>query len=179
MGNDLVVAVQSFFIKGFLPKGLNATILALIPETEAAGVMKDYQPISCCNLLYKVISKIRVNRFKSILPQFINLNRVCETTIVNGKCATCYGDGQDYHKEHISPRCAVKIDISKTFDSVQWEFVLNILSALNFPDIFIYWIRLCITTPSFSMQVNRELAELFRSKRRLRQGCALSPLSCV
>lgn len=41
---------------------------------------------------------------------------------------------KDYHKDNVFSRCAMKIDISKAFDSVQWEFVLNTLSALEFPD---------------------------------------------
>lgn len=69
------MAVQSFFIKGFLPKGLNSTILALIPKKEEARMMKDYRPISCCNVLYKVISKIIANGVKGILPKFITLNQ--------------------------------------------------------------------------------------------------------
>lgn len=48
-------------------------------------------------------------------------------------------------------------------------------SALGFPEMFVHWIKLCITTPSFSVQVNRELAGYFQSKRGLRQGCSLSP----
>lgn len=82
---------------------------------------------------------------------------------------------KDYHKANISSRGAMKIDISKAFDSVQWDFALNTLAALDFPEPFIHWIRLCITTTSFSIQVNGELAGFFRSKRGLRQGCALSP----
>ena len=50
-GSDFTAAIQSFFVKGFLPKGLNATILALIPKKEEALEMKDYRPISCCNVL--------------------------------------------------------------------------------------------------------------------------------
>ena len=82
---------------------------------------------------------------------------------------------KDYHKDSISPRCAMKIDISKAFDSVQWSFLLNCLLAMGFPERFIHWIRLCITTPSYSVQVNGELAGYFQSTRGLRQGCSLSP----
>lgn len=82
---------------------------------------------------------------------------------------------KDYHKDSISARCAIKIDISKAFDSVQWPFLMNTLSAMHFPPKFIHWISLCVTTASFSVQVNGELAGFFRSERGLRQGCALSP----
>lgn len=46
-GGDFVQAVQSFFDKGFLPKGINSTILNLIPKKDDAIFMKDYRPISC------------------------------------------------------------------------------------------------------------------------------------
>ena len=45
-GSEFVIAVQAFFVKGFLPKGVNSTILALIPKKTGATEMKDYRPIS-------------------------------------------------------------------------------------------------------------------------------------
>lgn len=50
IGKDFVTAVQSFFIYGFMPKGVNSTILALIPKKENAHTTKDYQPIAYCNI---------------------------------------------------------------------------------------------------------------------------------
>lgn len=82
---------------------------------------------------------------------------------------------KDYHKERVSPRYAMKIDISNAFDSVQWPILLNVLATLNLPDIFIHWINSCISTTSFSVQVNGELVGFFKTKRGLRQGCSLSP----
>lgn len=58
VSQDITKAIQSFFIYVFLPKGLNTTILALIPKKKDAREMKNYRPISCCNVLYKAISKI-------------------------------------------------------------------------------------------------------------------------
>lgn len=150
------VAVQSFFSKGFLPKGLNTTILALIPKKESAVEMKDYRPISCCNVLYKVISKIIANRLKGTLPQCISHNQSAfvrdRLLVENLLLATEIV--KDYHKEDITPRCAMKIDIAKAFESVHWEFLLNTLRALNILEEFIHWIELCVFTPSFSVQVN-------------------------
>lgn len=171
------MAIKSFFEKGFLPKGVNTTILALIPKTTGAKTMKDYRPISLCNVLYKVISKIIANRLKKLLPHFISLNQSAfvqdRLLIENLLLATELV--KDYHKDSISERCAIKIDISKVFDSVEWTFLFNTLTAMGLPPNFIHWVSLCVTTPSFSVQVNGELAGFFRSERGLRQGCALSP----
>ncbi|XP_056863946.1 uncharacterized protein LOC130511120 [Raphanus sativus] len=173
-GTDFVVAIKSFFDKGFLPKGINSTILALIPKNNAATY---YRPISCCNVIYKVISKILANRMKRLLPLFVSLNQsafvkdrlLMENVLLASELV------KSYHKETVSERCAVKIDISKAFDSVQWSFLLRVLEALNFPAKFILWIQKCIELASFSVQINGELAGYFNSKRGLRQGCSLSP----
>ena len=177
IGKDFVMAIQSFFAKGFLPKGVNSTILALIPKKKGAREMKDYRPISCCNVLYKVISKIIANRLKQILPQFIagNQSAFVQDRLLIENLMLATELVKDYHKDSISTRCAIKIDISKAFDSVQWSFLNKTLIALNFPPTFIHWIMLCVTTASFSVQVNGDLAGFFRSSRGLRQGCSLSP----
>lgn len=177
VGSDLTVAIQSFFMFGFLPTGINSTILALIPKKTDARFMNDYRPISCCNVLYKIISKILANRLKIILPSFIapNQSAFLKDRLMMENLLLATELVKDYHKEGVSSRCAMKIDISKAFDSVQWPFLLNVLAALNLPDRFIHWINLCISTASFSVQVNGELAGFFQSKRGLRQGCSLSP----
>lgn len=177
IGKEFILAVQSFFAKGFLPKGINSTILALIPKKKGAKEMKDFRPISCCNVIYKVISKIIANRLKGVLPKFISGNQSAfvkdRLLIENVLLATELV--KDYHKESVTSRCAIKIDLSKAFDSVQWSFLHKVLSGLNFPPTFIHWIMLCVTTASFSVHVNGELVGYFRSSRGLRQGCSLSP----
>lgn len=177
VGDDFTVAIQSFFKTGFLPKGVNSTILALIPKKKEAKVMKDYRPISCCNVLYKVISKILANRLKLILPKFISPNQSAfvKDRLLMENLLLATEIIKDYHKQTVSPRCAMKIDISKAFDSVQWDFLLNTLRAHAFPEVYVRWVQTCISTASFSVQVNGELAGYFGSDRGLRQGCSLSP----
>ncbi|CAA7025599.1 unnamed protein product [Microthlaspi erraticum] len=118
-----------------------------------------------------------VNRLKEILPDLIALNQSAfikdRLLIENFLLATELV--KDIHKDTISSRCAIKIDISKAFDTVQWDFLLNTLTAMNLREKFIHFICLCVTTSSFSVQVNGELAGFFRSKRGLRQGYSLSP----
>ena len=52
ISDDFTTAVQSVFRFDFLPKGVNSTILALIPKKLDSLEMKDYRPIACCNVLY-------------------------------------------------------------------------------------------------------------------------------
>nr|GEX61759.1 hypothetical protein [Tanacetum cinerariifolium] len=68
---------------------------------------------------------------------------------------------KDYHKEDVIDCCAMKVDISKAFDTVQWPVFLNVLKDLDIPDKYDHWINLCISTASFSVQVNGELAGFF------------------
>lgn len=171
------MAVQSVFRFGFLPKGVNSTILALVPKKMDSLEMKDYKPIVCCNVMYKVVSKILANRLKKLLPSIITENQsafikgrlLIENVILASELV------KDYHKETVTPIGVMKIDISKAFDSVQWSFVLNCLEVLGVPERFIKWIKLCITTPSFFVKVNGDLAGYFQSSRGLCQGCSLSP----
>lgn len=69
---DFVTAVQSFFIYGFMPRSVTATLLSLVPKTTDAEKMSDFRPIACCNVMYKVISKILATRLKATLQKRSN-----------------------------------------------------------------------------------------------------------
>lgn len=53
----------------------NATAISLIPMVENAVNMKNFSPISWCNLLYKCISTILIDRLKKVIPDLINPNQ--------------------------------------------------------------------------------------------------------
>ncbi|KAL5861832.1 hypothetical protein ACOSQ4_003128 [Xanthoceras sorbifolium] len=82
---------------------------------------------------------------------------------------------KNYHRDGGHPRCALKVDIMKAYDSVRWDFLVAILQILGFPEQMIAWISECISTPHFSISINGELNGFFASGRGLRQGDPMSP----
>ena len=53
----------------------------------------------------------------------------------------------------------------KPYDSVEWEFILHCLAAFGVPNLFIEWVRECITTPNLSVALNGRLVGYFRGKK--------------
>ncbi|XP_058180059.1 uncharacterized protein LOC131298595 [Rhododendron vialii] len=68
VGQDLVQAVTYFFEHGYMLKELNATAISLIPKVHSPSTIKDYRPISCCNVSYKCITKVLANHFAICSP---------------------------------------------------------------------------------------------------------------
>ena len=162
----------SFFSSGSLLREINCTIIALVPKVPNPESMHDYRPISCCNTVYKCISKLIATRIKQCIPGIINPS---QSAFVQGRSiADNVLITQDlmlnYHRDNGPPRCALKVDIRKAYDTISWSCILAILSRMGTPNYLLRCIKACITTPSFSISVNGELAGFFASKRGLRQG---------
>lgn len=177
LGQEVISSINQFFISGFLPSATNSTILTLVPKRQGASAITDFRPISCCNTLYKTISKLLVHRLKPMLPalilpkqtafiqgRFLVENTVLAAEVVNG-----------YHKNRGPKRITIKVDIQKAFDTVSWDFIFSCLSAINVPGLYLRWLRACICTPSFCIGYNGTVQGYFKSKRGLRQGDPLSP----
>lgn len=177
IGPEVTAAVLEFFKSGKILKQWNATNLVLIPKVTNASRTSDFRPISCLNTVYKVISKLIATRLQSILSQVISPaqsafmpgrllaeNVLLATEVVQG-----------YNRKQIEPRAMLKVDLRKAFDSVSWEFILSALLALDIPEIFLGWIKECLTTPTFSICVNGTSSGFFKSSKGLRQGDPLSP----
>jgi hypothetical protein len=59
--SDVIKGVQNFFSTGNIPQGVNDTVIVLIPKKDDPEVLRDFRPISLCNVIYKVVSKCHVN----------------------------------------------------------------------------------------------------------------------
>ena len=66
----------------------------------------------------------------------------------------CQDTVRGYTRKGISPRCIMKIDLHKAFNSVHWGFIQDLLHHLKFPYQFMKWIMACITSVSYTMNIN-------------------------
>ncbi|GJS84290.1 sodium/hydrogen exchanger 6 [Tanacetum coccineum] len=129
VGGDITCVVRDFFSNGKLLKELNHTIISLIPKVTTPTCINDYRPISCCNVLYKCISKIIANGVKEDLTDIVSINQsafVLGRRISNNIFLT-QELIRNYHRRRGPPRCAFKVDIQKAYDTVDWSFLETIL----------------------------------------------------
>ncbi|KAL2230717.1 UNVERIFIED_CONTAM: hypothetical protein Sindi_1666100 [Sesamum indicum] len=177
VGEEVTRAVLDFFSTGKLLKQVNSTILALIPKVHTPMSVNDFRPISCCNVLYKIIAKLLVQKISVLLDKIVS---PCQTAFIPGRSI---GDNimlaqelfSRYNQMRLPPRCALKVDIRKAYDTVEWDFLLAVLQLFGFPPTFTRWIEECVTTTSFSIGLNGKPHGFFAGARGLRQGDPLSP----
>ena len=72
LGRDLLQVVEDSRSAGWLPASFNSTFIALIPKSDNAVSLNDFRPISLCNCIYKIISKVIAQRLKVILSAHVS-----------------------------------------------------------------------------------------------------------
>ena len=139
VGDSVIVAVMDYLHMGFMVLDINHTNIVLIPKVKQSKKMFDFRPISLCNVIYKIISKVLANRSKQILPSVISTT---QCAFIPGRLIT---DNVlvAYELLHImyskkkgkKGSLALKLDTSKAYDRVEWPFLKGIMTKLGFPEV--------------------------------------------
>jgi len=123
--------VHAFFHSGSLLKSLNHTYITLIPKVPSPNEVSHFQPINLCNVIYKVISKLMVNK---LIPLMDNLITPFQNAFIQGRSITnnfliAHEIFDSLGKKKGRKNCfgALKIDMSKAYDKVGWKFLKAVL----------------------------------------------------
>lgn len=182
VGKDTVEAVREFFTGGRLIRQFNTTTISLIPKVVGADQLHQFRPISLCSTVYKVMARLLKKKLKLCVSEIVQRNQVgfvqerllCENVLLATELV------KDFNDCGPTTRGCLKIDISKAYDNLSWDFLLKVLSALDRPPRLIDWIKECVSTPSYSVvAINGELHGFFAGKKGLRQGDLISSLLFV
>lgn len=175
VGHQFCQAVKEFFNSGSLLKQINHTAIVLVPKTTHASAVTDYRPISCCNVLYKVISKILASRMVPILSSIVDQAQAAfvEGRSIANNVHLVHELLQKYCRKRISPRYILKVDLCTTYNSVNWSFIRQVMRGLGFHSRFVGWVMECISSPSYLIVVNGALCGFFKGASAGRPHIAL------
>jgi hypothetical protein len=174
---EVLVCVDKFFSNHCLLREQNKSFIALIPKASGSYTAHQFRPISLCNIVYKIISKILANRLKTILPKiisslqsaFVPKRNIQDNIILAHEHLHAFKD-----KRGKGGFIFLKMDMEKAFDRMEWSFLLAIMEKLGFSHIWISCIKICISIPSLSILLNGSPFGCISPSKGLRQGDPLS-----
>lgn len=175
--------VLEFFLQvlneGKSVQEINTTNIVLIPKMQQPESMKHFRPISLCNVLYKLISKTIARRMKMYMPSIISPE---QSAFVHGRLITdnvlvAYEllHTMRGKRQGKNGWCALKLDMSKAYDRVNWKFIEQVMGYMKFPKQMVTTIMNCISTITYSVIINGQRHGQISPSRGIRQGDPISP----
>jgi len=142
-------------------KVLNTSFISLIPKQDIAQTPDKYRPISLCNVVYKIISKVVANRLKPPLPTLVSGE---QSSYVEGrKILDNIIQVQEVVHSLTSKRQAgmiMQLDVAKAYDKVNWTYIKKILISFGFDHNWVRWVMAFVISSSFSILVNGSLSKI-------------------
>ncbi|GAA0186547.1 hypothetical protein LIER_33835 [Lithospermum erythrorhizon] len=141
------------------------TTLSLVSKVDHPSSIRDYRHISCCNNIYNAITRVLMRRMSGLMQELVSLSQLAfiPGRSISDSVLLLHELVQGYHKEDEIPKLAIKVDLQKAYDMVEWESLWVGMLAMGFAQRFIFLLK-CITKASFSINLNGTLKGRFHPK---------------
>nr|GEW21081.1 putative RNA-directed DNA polymerase, eukaryota, reverse transcriptase zinc-binding domain protein [Tanacetum cinerariifolium]GEW21165.1 putative RNA-directed DNA polymerase, eukaryota, reverse transcriptase zinc-binding domain protein [Tanacetum cinerariifolium] len=156
--------------------GCNSPFIALIPKVSDAKFVNDYRSISLIGSVYKVFSKILANRLSLVIEGIVSNTQsafVADRQILDGPFIL--NEVLQWCKKMHKKALFLKVNFAKAYDSVRWDFLIDVLEAFGFGSKWCKWIRGTFCFAKASVLVNGSPSDEFQFHGGLKQGDPLSP----
>ena len=159
---------------------LNSANVVHLPKKEGAEGILDYRPISLIHAVGKIIEKVLAIRLASHMHSLVShaQSAFIKMRSIHDNFMYVKNFTRRLHKRK-TPTLLFKLDIRKAFDSVRWEYLLDLLQKRGFPSIFRNWVAALLCSSSSRILLNGVAGEPIVHGCGLRQGDPLSPLLFV
>jgi hypothetical protein len=174
---DMLAAMNSFHELRTGPMSkLNGANIILIPKSDKAEYPKDYRPISLIHSFRKFVTKTLAIRLSLHIDWLISN---AQSSFIKRRCIQdnfmyVRNLARAYHRKKI-PALLFKLDISKAFDTVSWEYMLELLEHSGFSDRWREWITLIFKSSHSTVLLKGAEGSQINHARGLQQGDPLSP----
>lgn len=134
--------------------------LCLIPKKPNPNVMTYLRPISLFSTSYKIVAKILGTRLKKILPLLVSPSQGAFVAgrLISDNLLLAH---EITHGLRTNSKCrgdfvAIKTDMAKAYDRVEWNFLKDLLKRMGFYMRWITWIMFCVRTVTYTVLINGE-----------------------
>lgn len=132
--DDFLKFFSNFFDKGIIPWGLGSSFLALIPKIPSPKKPSDFRPINLMNVSLKLLTKVLALRMRKVIAMvvsdsqsaFIQGRQMTDCIIITAEVF------EALRSKKKSNGVIMKLDFAKAFDTIKWDFVLQVLHQMNF-----------------------------------------------
>ena len=123
VGSSVINVVQSFFRSGHMLSEVNNSFIVLIPKNKSPSTVNHFRPITLCNIIYKTIAKLLVNRMRPLLMTlispcqfvFIPDQWIIENQLIVQELL------HSFKKRKVKGSfVAMKVDLQKAYNRINW-----------------------------------------------------------
>ena len=134
VGEEVTTTILQFLHTAIFPCHSNHTFISLIPKVKNLELVFEFRPISICNVLYKIFSKVLANRLKKVLPTVITEHQSAFTKsrFISDYVFVAFESLHSIqnHKSKKEGYMVVKLDMSKAYDRVEWSFLEAVMRQM-------------------------------------------------